>query len=65
MYAAKHARALPDKPAIIMAGSGEVVTYAQYESTANQVAHLLRDTGLRRGDHMAIFMDNDARHAHL
>jgi len=25
------------------------------------VAHLLRATGLRRGDHMAVFMENDAR----
>ena len=61
MYAAEHARAYPDKPAIIMADSGEVVTFAEYEAAANQVAHLLRETGLRRGDHMAIFMDNDPR----
>ncbi len=61
MYAARHAEAHPDKPAIVMASSGDVVTYGEYESTANQFAHLLRDTGLLRGDHMAIFMDNDAR----
>ncbi len=58
MYAAEHARRNPDKPAIIMATSGEVVTYGQYEETANRLAHLLRDTGLSRGDHMAIFMEN-------
>jgi long-chain acyl-CoA synthetase len=44
-----------------MATSGEVITFAEYESTANQVAHMLRETGLHRGDHMAIFMDNDPR----
>lgn len=44
-----------------MAGSGEVVSYAAYERSANQVAHLLRQTGLRRGDHLAIFMENDHR----
>ena len=48
MYAAKYAEAHPDKPAIIMATSGEVVTFARFEATANQMAHLLRDTGLVR-----------------
>ena len=61
MYAAKHARAFPDKPAIVMATGGEVVTFAAYESASNQVAHLLRDAGMRRRDHVAIFMDNDYR----
>src|SRR5579863_3166193 len=61
MYAAEHAAREPDKPAIVMATSGEVVTYAAYEAGANQVAHLLRETGLRRRDHMAIFMDNEPR----
>jgi acyl-CoA synthetase (AMP-forming)/AMP-acid ligase II len=59
MYAGRHAASHPDKAAIVMAASGEVTTFAEYESAANQVAHLLRDTGMHRGDHMAIFMDND------
>ncbi len=58
MYAAKYAEAHPDKPALIMATSGEVVTFAQFERTANRMAHLLRDSGLVRRDHIAIFMDN-------
>jgi long-chain acyl-CoA synthetase len=61
MYAAKHAQEFPDKPAIVMATGGQVVTFAGYEAAANQVAHLLRQTGLRRRDHMAIFMENDYR----
>jgi long-chain acyl-CoA synthetase len=61
MYAPEYARSTPDKPAIIMATSGEVVTFAEFEAGANRVAHLLRDTGLRRNDHMAIFMDNDTK----
>jgi long-chain acyl-CoA synthetase len=61
MYAAKHAAAHPDKPAIVMASSGEVVTFAEYEAAANRVAHWLRRAGLRRRDHLAIFMDNDPR----
>jgi long-chain acyl-CoA synthetase len=61
MYAAEHARAHPEQQAIVMATSGETVTFAQYEAAANQVAHLLRQTGLQHRDHMAIFMDNDPR----
>jgi long-chain acyl-CoA synthetase len=61
VYAAEHARTHPDQPAIVMATSGDVVTFAAYEAAANRVAQLLRDSGLRRGDHVAIFMDNDYR----
>jgi long-chain acyl-CoA synthetase len=59
VYAAEQASEHPDEPALIMAPSGRVVSWAEYEAGANQVAHLLRDTGLRKGDHMAIFMEND------
>ncbi|HEV3280456.1 MAG TPA: AMP-binding protein [Acidimicrobiales bacterium] len=61
MYAAEHAARHPDKPAIVMATGGEIVTFAEYEAAANQVAHLLRETGLQHRDHMALFMDNDHR----
>ena len=58
VYAAEHAEEHPDQPALIMAPSGRMLTFAEYEAGANQVAHVLRDTGLRKGDHMAIFMEN-------
>ena len=58
VYAAEHAKEHPDQPAIIMAPSGRTLTFAEYEAGANQVAHVLRETGLRKGDHMAIFMEN-------
>jgi len=58
VYAAEHAAESPDQPAIVMAPSGRTLTFAEYEASANQVAHLLRETGLRRRDHMAIFMEN-------
>ena len=58
MYAAEHAAEHGEQPAIIMAPSGRTLTFAEYEAAANQVAHVLRDTGLRKGDHMAIFMEN-------
>jgi long-chain acyl-CoA synthetase len=61
MYARDHARSHPDQPAIIMATSGEVVTFAEYEAAANRTAHLLRDSRLGYKDHVAFFMENTPR----
>jgi long-chain acyl-CoA synthetase len=58
VFARKQAMAHPDKPAIIMASSGETVTFGEFEERANRVAHLLRDAGLRRADHIAVLMEN-------
>ena len=62
MHPYKHAAASPDRAAYIMAGSGETVTYAQLERRANQGAHLLRSLGLKRGDAIAVMMDNSPRY---
>lgn len=61
MYPSRQARANPDKPAFIMAGSGKVVTYGELERRSNRLAHLLRRQGLKRLDHYAIFMENNER----
>ncbi|MCB0991388.1 MAG: AMP-binding protein [Acidimicrobiales bacterium] len=45
-----------------MAATGESVDYAEFEARANRLAHLLRDRGLRRLDHMSIFMENNDRY---
>ncbi|MES2754916.1 MAG: acyl-CoA synthetase [Pseudomonadota bacterium] len=57
-----HAAATPDKSALIMAGSGETVSYAELDARANQGAHLLRSLGLKRGDGIAVLMDNNPRY---
>jgi long-chain acyl-CoA synthetase len=61
MYPGEHAQHWPDKPAVIMSGSGDVLTYRQLDERSNQLAHLLRAAGLRRGDHVALFMENQIR----
>ena len=48
----------PDRPAIVMTGSGLVTTYQDLDERSNQLAHLLRDAGLRTGDHVALMMEN-------
>ena len=62
LHPAQHARTMPDKPAFIMAGSGEPVTYAELDRRANRGAHLIRSLGLRRGDGVAVLMDNSPRY---
>ncbi len=61
MKPADIAAVTPDKAAYIMAASGEVVTFAELEAKANQIAHLFRSLGLRRGDHIAILLENHPR----
>jgi long-chain acyl-CoA synthetase len=62
VYPALHARSRPQQPAFIMATSGEMVTYAELERRSNRLAHFLRASGVRRLDHYAIFMENNARY---
>ena len=59
MHPFHHAANQPDMPAIIMAGSGDTLTYAQLEAESNRIAHLLRGLGLVRGDTIAILMHNE------
>jgi long-chain acyl-CoA synthetase len=63
MYPGEHARLRPDQPAVIMAGSGKVLTYGELERRSNRLAHLLRANDLRRLDHYAVFMENHIRYA--
>jgi long-chain acyl-CoA synthetase len=49
------------QPVFIMANSGETVTYAELEARNNRLAHLLRNRGLKRLDHHAIFMEHNSR----
>ncbi|MET0984851.1 MAG: AMP-binding protein, partial [Steroidobacteraceae bacterium] len=51
----------PDRPAIVLAGSGRVVTYGELDRRANQAAHLFRKLGLNRGDHVAMLIENHPR----
>lgn len=48
----------PDAPAIVMAGSGETVTFRQLVERSNQAAQLFRGLGLNAGDHIAFMIDN-------
>lgn len=61
MYPGFHAANEPDKPAIIMAATGNVLTYADLDAEANRVSQLFYALGLRPGDHVAFCMENHER----
>ncbi|GLW23059.1 MULTISPECIES: acyl-CoA synthetase [Actinomycetes] len=58
MHPGAMAATAPDKPAVIMAGSGRVITYRELDEESNRLAHLLRAAGLRPGDHVAFMLEN-------
>ena len=47
-----------DKPALIMAGSGDVITHQELNELSNQGAQLFRSLGLKPGDSLAFMMEN-------
>ena len=51
----------PDKPAVIMAASGQTLTYRELDARSNQGAQLFRALGLETGDGIAVFADNSPR----
>ncbi len=61
MHPSEHAKTTPDKPAIIMAETGEALTYGEFDALSNQGAQLFRAVGLRTGDVIALLMNNGPR----
>ena len=62
MYPGKYAASHATQPAVVMAGTGETVTYRELDARSNRLAHLFRNRGLKRLDHYAIFMENNSRY---
>jgi long-chain acyl-CoA synthetase len=62
MHPSLHAKTDPDRPAYIMAYSGETVTYGELDARSNQGAHLFRSLGIETGDAIALFIDNHPRY---
>lgn len=58
MHPTAHARENPDKPALIEAESGAVLTYGELDRDWQRAAQAYRSMGLKRGDAIAILMDN-------
>ncbi len=58
MHPIQHAQARPDHPAVIMAGSGEMMTFGEMDAEANRFAHLLRAKGFAADDAFAVLLEN-------
>ena len=59
------ARNAPDKLAVIMAESGEKLTFGELDARSNQGAQLFRSLGMKAGEGIAIFMENNLRYLEL
>jgi len=62
MHPRRHAGASPGKSAVIMAGSGLALSYAELVERSNRCAQLFRSLGLREGDGIALCLENHPRY---
>ena len=60
-YPGSIARQTPEKAALIHAGTGEVLTNGALDAGSNRLAQYWLAMGLRRGDHVAVFLENHVR----
>ncbi len=54
-----HAKQTPDKPAYIMAKTGEVVSFGQLEERVNRCSQYFKGIGLKPKDRIVILMENN------
>jgi acyl-CoA synthetase (AMP-forming)/AMP-acid ligase II len=57
MHPGTYAEVAPERAAVVMA-DGRTLTYGELEAGSNRLAHWFRQQGLRRGDHVALLMEN-------
>lgn len=58
LYPAVHLAKHGAKPAVIMAESGQTLSYQELDADANRLARLYQSLGLRSGDHVAYCVEN-------
>lgn len=63
MHPRDHARAKPDHPALVVADTGEILTYGALEDAANRLAHHFRAEGVLPGDRVGLMLRNSADYA--
>ena len=57
-YPGAWAQRTPDRAAVVMAESGDSMTYRELDDVANRLARLFREAGLAPGDHVAFCLEN-------
>ena len=53
-----HARTTPDKLALVIADTGETLTYRELDEGSNRFAQLMRSLGLKPGDRIGLMLRN-------
>ncbi len=61
MHLGEVASRAPDRPAVVMGGTGQTITFGQLDARSNRVAQLFRSLGLERGGSVAILLENHPR----
>jgi long-chain acyl-CoA synthetase len=61
MLLSHHTDIADDKPALVFQPSGRIVTYGELADRTARLMRVLHARGLRRGDHLAILMENNPR----
>jgi fatty-acyl-CoA synthase len=65
MYPGHWGQVAPDNPAVIMAGTEEIVTHGDLDERSTRLARVWHDAGLRPGDGVALFMENQPRYMEI
>jgi fatty-acyl-CoA synthase len=60
MYPGTYAASAPNRPAVVMAGSGKTMTYRELDENSARLASALHGLGLGPGDVIALISDNSA-----
>ncbi|TAL00066.1 MAG: acyl-CoA synthetase [Rhodospirillaceae bacterium] len=63
MHPYQHAQTHPDRPALVVADSGEQLTYRELDEGSNRAAQLFRSLGLRPGDKIGLMLKNSLEYA--
>ncbi len=59
MYPGRWGVETPDHPAVVVDSTGETISHHELDARSNQLAHLFRRSGLKRGDGVALLMENN------
>lgn len=57
-----YAETTPDKPATILARTGEILTFGELNARSIRLARVFQEAGLKPGDVVALFMENNLRY---
>jgi len=57
-HLAAHAATDPDRVALVMASTGVTRTYGEIDAASHRLALVLRERGMRTGDHLALLLEN-------